>query len=89
MRMLADVGVGTIRTESEARRALDCGAHYLVTPTMNLSVVKLAVERQMRLPRRTDADRACCRLGRARPRSRSSPPKPWRRLPQASPWPVP
>jgi 2-dehydro-3-deoxyphosphogluconate aldolase / (4S)-4-hydroxy-2-oxoglutarate aldolase len=42
----ADVGVGTIRTESEARQALDCGARYLVTPAMNLSVVKLAVERQ-------------------------------------------
>jgi 2-dehydro-3-deoxyphosphogluconate aldolase / (4S)-4-hydroxy-2-oxoglutarate aldolase len=42
----ADVGVGTIRTESEAERALDCGAQYLVTPTMNLSVVKLAVTRQ-------------------------------------------
>jgi 2-dehydro-3-deoxyphosphogluconate aldolase / (4S)-4-hydroxy-2-oxoglutarate aldolase len=43
----ADVGVGTIITESEAKRALDHGAHYLVTPTMNLPVVKLAVERQI------------------------------------------
>jgi 2-dehydro-3-deoxyphosphogluconate aldolase / (4S)-4-hydroxy-2-oxoglutarate aldolase len=43
----ADVGVGTILAESEAQRALDCGAQYLVTPTMNLPVVKLAVEHQI------------------------------------------
>ena len=43
----ADVGVGTILTESEAQRALDSGAQYLVTPTMNLPVVKLAAERQI------------------------------------------
>jgi 2-dehydro-3-deoxyphosphogluconate aldolase / (4S)-4-hydroxy-2-oxoglutarate aldolase len=43
----ADLGVGTILTESEAQRALDSGAQYLVTPTMNLPVVKLAVERQI------------------------------------------
>jgi 2-dehydro-3-deoxyphosphogluconate aldolase / (4S)-4-hydroxy-2-oxoglutarate aldolase len=46
-RNAADVGVGTILTEPEARRALDCGAQYLVTSTMNLPVVKLAVERQV------------------------------------------
>ena len=46
-RNAADVGVGTILTEPDARRALDCGAQYLVTPTMNLPVVKLAVERQV------------------------------------------
>ena len=46
-RNAADVGVGTILTEPEARRALDCGAQYLVTPTMNLPVVKLAVEGQV------------------------------------------
>jgi 2-dehydro-3-deoxyphosphogluconate aldolase / (4S)-4-hydroxy-2-oxoglutarate aldolase len=40
----ADVGVGTVLTESEAERALDCGAQYLVTPTMNLPVIKLALE---------------------------------------------
>ena len=44
---IADVGVGTILTESEAQRALDCGAQYLVTPTMNLPVVRLAVQRQV------------------------------------------
>jgi 2-dehydro-3-deoxyphosphogluconate aldolase / (4S)-4-hydroxy-2-oxoglutarate aldolase len=43
----ADVGVGTILTESEAERAVECGARFLVTPTMNLPVVKLAVERQV------------------------------------------
>ncbi len=43
----ADVGVGTILTESQAQRALDCGAQYLVTPTINLAVIKLAVERQI------------------------------------------
>ena len=42
----ADVGVGTVLTESDAHRAMDCGAQYLVTPTMNLSIVRLAVERQ-------------------------------------------
>src|ERR687897_50746 len=34
----ADVGVGTITAESEVQRALDCGAHYLVTPGLNLGV---------------------------------------------------
>ena len=43
----ADVGVGTILTESEAQRAIECGAQYLVTPTMNVPVIKLAVERQI------------------------------------------
>ena len=43
----ADVGVGTVLTESEAQRALDSGAQYLVTPTMNLPVVELAVGRQV------------------------------------------
>jgi 2-dehydro-3-deoxyphosphogluconate aldolase/(4S)-4-hydroxy-2-oxoglutarate aldolase len=44
---VADVGVGTILTKPDAQRAMDSGARYLVTPTMNLSVVKLAVERQV------------------------------------------
>ena len=39
-----DIGVGTILTESEALRAIDSGAQYLVTPTMNLPVIRLAVE---------------------------------------------
>ena len=42
-----DVGVGTVVTESEAQRAMDCGAQYLVTPTMNLPVVDLAVRRKI------------------------------------------
>ena len=43
----ADVGVGTVVTESEAQWAMDCGAQYLVTPTMNLPVVDLAVRRKI------------------------------------------
>jgi 2-dehydro-3-deoxyphosphogluconate aldolase/(4S)-4-hydroxy-2-oxoglutarate aldolase len=43
----ADVGVGTILTQSEAHRAIDSGAQFLVTPTMNLPVINLAVERQI------------------------------------------
>jgi 2-dehydro-3-deoxyphosphogluconate aldolase / (4S)-4-hydroxy-2-oxoglutarate aldolase len=43
----ADVGVGTILSQSEAHRAMDSGAQYLVTPTMNLPVINLAVERQI------------------------------------------
>ena len=42
-----DVGVGTVVTESEAQRAMDCGAQYLVTPTVNLPVVDLAVRRKI------------------------------------------
>jgi 2-dehydro-3-deoxyphosphogluconate aldolase / (4S)-4-hydroxy-2-oxoglutarate aldolase len=43
----ADVGVGTILTESDANRAVECGARFLVTPTMSLPVVGLAVQRQV------------------------------------------
>ena len=43
----ADVGVGTILEESEAHQAMDSGAQYLVTPNMNLAVVRLALERQI------------------------------------------
>jgi 2-dehydro-3-deoxyphosphogluconate aldolase / (4S)-4-hydroxy-2-oxoglutarate aldolase len=43
----ADVGVGTILDEAEAHQAMDSGAQYLVTPNMNLAVVRLAVERQI------------------------------------------
>jgi 2-dehydro-3-deoxyphosphogluconate aldolase / (4S)-4-hydroxy-2-oxoglutarate aldolase len=43
----ADVGVGTVLAVSDAHRAMDSGAQYLVTPTMNLAVVRLAVERQI------------------------------------------
>jgi 2-dehydro-3-deoxyphosphogluconate aldolase/(4S)-4-hydroxy-2-oxoglutarate aldolase len=46
----ADVGVGTVVTESEAQRTMDCGAQYLVTPTMNLPVVDLAVRRKIVFP---------------------------------------
>ena len=43
----ADVGVGTILTESDAERAVECGARFLVTPTVSLPVVNLAVQRQV------------------------------------------
>jgi 2-dehydro-3-deoxyphosphogluconate aldolase / (4S)-4-hydroxy-2-oxoglutarate aldolase len=43
----ADIGVGTVLAVSDAHRAIDSGAQYLVTPTMNLAVVRLAVERQV------------------------------------------
>jgi 2-dehydro-3-deoxyphosphogluconate aldolase / (4S)-4-hydroxy-2-oxoglutarate aldolase len=43
----ADVGVGTVLAVSDAHRAMDSGAQYLVAPTMNLAVVRLAVERQV------------------------------------------
>jgi 2-dehydro-3-deoxyphosphogluconate aldolase/(4S)-4-hydroxy-2-oxoglutarate aldolase len=40
-----DVGIGTVRTEKQAAEALDAGARFLVTPTVNPSVVTLAVGR--------------------------------------------
>jgi 2-dehydro-3-deoxyphosphogluconate aldolase / (4S)-4-hydroxy-2-oxoglutarate aldolase len=43
----ADVGVGTVVAVSDAHRAMDSGAQYLGTPTMDLAVVRLAVERQV------------------------------------------
>jgi 2-dehydro-3-deoxyphosphogluconate aldolase/(4S)-4-hydroxy-2-oxoglutarate aldolase len=43
----ADIGVGTVLDMQDASTAIDCGADYLVTPTMNLDVVGLAVERQI------------------------------------------
>ena len=46
-RNTADVGVGTVLTEAEAHRALESGAQYLVTPTINLAVVRLAVEHEI------------------------------------------
>jgi 2-dehydro-3-deoxyphosphogluconate aldolase/(4S)-4-hydroxy-2-oxoglutarate aldolase len=46
-RNIADVGVGTVLTEAEAQRALESGAQYLVTPTINLAVVRLAIEREI------------------------------------------
>ena len=59
----ADVGVGTILTESDAERAIECGAQFLVTPTMNLPVVRLAVATPGRgLSWRPDSDRTRSRL---------------------------
>lgn len=36
------VGVGTVRTAADARRAVDAGAEYLVTPTTRVEVVDAA-----------------------------------------------
>lgn len=41
----ADVGLGTITNMRQAQVALDQGADFLVTPTVNASVVALAAER--------------------------------------------
>jgi 2-dehydro-3-deoxyphosphogluconate aldolase / (4S)-4-hydroxy-2-oxoglutarate aldolase len=46
-KVIAVLGVGTVLSESEAQRAIESGARFLVTPTMNLPVIKLAVERQI------------------------------------------
>jgi 2-dehydro-3-deoxyphosphogluconate aldolase/(4S)-4-hydroxy-2-oxoglutarate aldolase len=39
----ADVGVGTVLETHQASEAIDAGARFLVTPTMNVEVVELAV----------------------------------------------
>ena len=44
---VADVGVGTVLTTTDASRAIDAGATYLVTPTTNLDVVAVAVQRNV------------------------------------------
>lgn len=41
----AQIGIGTITTDSEAERALDVGAQFLVTPTMNLDVLRAGLRR--------------------------------------------
>lgn len=38
-----EVGLGTITTADEARRAIDAGASYLVTPILNVAVIEVAV----------------------------------------------
>jgi 2-dehydro-3-deoxyphosphogluconate aldolase/(4S)-4-hydroxy-2-oxoglutarate aldolase len=38
-----EIGVGTITTAVEARRAIDAGASYLVTPILNVAVIEVAV----------------------------------------------
>jgi 2-dehydro-3-deoxyphosphogluconate aldolase/(4S)-4-hydroxy-2-oxoglutarate aldolase len=39
-----EIGIGTIVTADQARRAIDAGARYLVTPIVNLEVIALAVQ---------------------------------------------
>ena len=41
------MGVGTVLDTTEASKAIDSGAQYLVTPTMNLPVIDLAVRNQI------------------------------------------
>ena len=40
-----DLGVGTVRTEAQAAAALDAGARFLVTPTVQPGVIAAAVRR--------------------------------------------
>ena len=44
---VADVGVGTVLSTAAAETAMDRGANYLVTPSMNLDIVNAAVERSV------------------------------------------
>jgi 2-dehydro-3-deoxyphosphogluconate aldolase/(4S)-4-hydroxy-2-oxoglutarate aldolase len=39
-----EIGIGTIVTADQAKRAIDAGARYLVTPIVNLEVIALAVQ---------------------------------------------
>jgi len=38
-----EIGIGTIVTPDQARRAIDAGADYLVTPVVDLEIIDLAV----------------------------------------------
>lgn len=38
-----EIGVGTITTVEEAQRAIDAGAHYLVTPVLDAAIIAVAV----------------------------------------------
>ena len=42
-----DLGVGTITDEAQAQEAIDAGADFLVTPTMNIAVVEIALTRSI------------------------------------------
>lgn len=42
-----DLGVGTITEIGQAERAIEAGADFLVTPTMNLDIVQLACSREV------------------------------------------
>jgi 2-dehydro-3-deoxyphosphogluconate aldolase / (4S)-4-hydroxy-2-oxoglutarate aldolase len=41
------IGTGTILTLDDARNAIDCGAEYLFTPHVNLSLIKAAIEAEV------------------------------------------
>ena len=40
----AEIGVGTVTRPEQARRAIDAGAAYIVTPVMDLATVRLCAE---------------------------------------------
>lgn len=39
----ATIGIGSVRTVEEAMLAIECGAHFLVSPITNQSIISLAV----------------------------------------------
>jgi 2-dehydro-3-deoxyphosphogluconate aldolase / (4S)-4-hydroxy-2-oxoglutarate aldolase len=42
-----EIGVGTITTVTDAQRAIDAGAKYLVTPVINLEIIALALKHRL------------------------------------------
>lgn len=42
---IAEIGIGTVTTTEQAQHSLDVGAQFLVTPVMNLDIVRAAVSR--------------------------------------------
>jgi 2-dehydro-3-deoxyphosphogluconate aldolase/(4S)-4-hydroxy-2-oxoglutarate aldolase len=42
-----EIGVGTITTVTDAQRAIDAGAKYLVTPIINLDIIALALKHRL------------------------------------------
>jgi 2-dehydro-3-deoxyphosphogluconate aldolase / (4S)-4-hydroxy-2-oxoglutarate aldolase len=42
-----EIGVGTITTVTNAQRAIDAGAKYLVTPVINLEIIALALKHRL------------------------------------------
>jgi 2-dehydro-3-deoxyphosphogluconate aldolase / (4S)-4-hydroxy-2-oxoglutarate aldolase len=42
-----EIGIGTITTVTDALRAIDAGAKYLVTPVINLEIIALALKHRL------------------------------------------
>ena len=42
-----EIGVGTITSVTDAQRAIDAGAKYLVTPVINLEIIALALKHRL------------------------------------------